>query len=146
MINASQKMVSSMRWGGATSLLAKEYKSTEDAARRLQDEDFGTEFSWVRWSATIEKTKSARYTVTTSYHKQILANFAAATAPATTALTIGDDVAAAVAARRHQSLTLAAWMCSRGGAASRPAVRPVDVDPADVQVRPHAVDPAAWKC
>ncbi len=61
MINASQKMVSSMRWGGSTSLLAKEYKSTEDAARRLQDEDFGTEFSWVRWSATIEKTKSARF-------------------------------------------------------------------------------------
>ena len=102
---------------------------------------FGTEFSWVRWSATIEKTKSARYTVTTSYHKQILAN-----TPATTALTIGDDVAAAVAARRHQSLTLAAWMCSRGVAASRPAVRPVDVAPADVQVRLHAVDPAAWKC
>ena len=56
------------------------------------------------------------------------------------------DVAAAVAARRHQSLTLAAWMCSRVGAASRPAVRPRDVDPADAQVRPLAVDPAAWTC
>ena len=60
-------------------------ESTEDAARRLQDEDFGTEFSWVRWSDTIEKTKSARYTVTTSYLKQILAN-----TPATAALTIGE--------------------------------------------------------
>ncbi len=93
-------------------------ESTEDAARRLQDEYFGIEFSLVRGCETIEKTKSARYTVTTGYHKQVLANLAAAhggrnpgetgaptppppwsAAPATTALTIGDDAAAAVAAR-----------------------------------------------
>ncbi len=30
--------------------------------------------------------------------------------------------------------------------ASRPAVRPLDVDPADAQVRPLAVDSAAWMC
>ena len=41
-------------------------------------------FSLVRWSETIGKTKPARYTVTA--------------APATTALTIGDAAAAAVAA------------------------------------------------
>ena len=65
----------------------------------MQMKILGIKFSLVRWSEAIEKTKSARYTVTTSYHKQILANLAAATAPATTALTIGDAAAAAVAAR-----------------------------------------------